>query len=163
MIGRSEMDVYRHRQNSIVVRRVHADRAVAVIEVVSPANKTTADALESFVRNANDTLEHGVHLLIIDLFRPGRPDPRGIHAAIWDRIQARSDPAVPGKSLTLVAYESDIHTRAYVEPIAVGDVLPEMPLFLEPGRYVEIPLEDTYRSAWDSFPRRWRAVLESPR
>jgi hypothetical protein len=51
--------------------------------------------------------------------------------------------------------------RAFVEPVGVGDVLIDMPLFLDPGRYVAVPLEETYRSAFDDVPRRWRMVLES--
>lgn len=46
--------------------------------------------------------------------------------------------------------------------MAVGDVLPEMPLFLEVDRYVPVPLEATYRAAFDAVPRRWRDVLEPP-
>jgi hypothetical protein len=41
---------------------------------------------------------------------------------------------------------------AYVEPLAVGDVLPEVPLFLEPGIYVSLPLEATYQRSWDLLP-----------
>ena len=40
----------------------------------------------------------------------------------------------PDKPLTTVAYAAE-PTTAYVEPVAVGEVLPEMPLFLGPGFY----------------------------
>ena len=50
--------------------------------------------------------------------------------------------------------------RAFVEPVAVGDSLIDMPLYLEPGRHVAVPLEETYRLAFESVPRRWRTVLE---
>ncbi len=50
--------------------------------------------------------------------------------------------------------------RAFVEPVAVGDVLPEMPLFLKPGGHVPVALESTYQSAWEAVPRRWRSVIE---
>ncbi|HEX8202009.1 MAG TPA: hypothetical protein VF590_16155 [Isosphaeraceae bacterium] len=49
---------------------------------------------------------------------------------------------------------------AYVEPVAVGDVLPEMPLFLKPGFYVPAPLEATYRTTWDLFPAPLKGLLE---
>jgi hypothetical protein len=51
---------------------------------------------------------------------------------------------------------------AYVEPVAVGDPLPEMPLFLEPELYVPVPLETTYTSAFAAVPRRWRDQLTLP-
>ena len=54
-----------------------------------------------------------------------------------------------------------LSVRAYVRPVAVGDALPEMPLFLEPNGCVQAPLEVTYQTAFASMPRRWRQVLES--
>jgi hypothetical protein len=101
--GRSEMETYRRRQSSIVVRRVGDDQAVAVIEVVSPANKSSIEALDEFVRRAADCLERRAHLLIVDLISPGRHDPRGIHGAIWDDVAGRGDSPPLGKPLTLAA------------------------------------------------------------
>ena len=69
---------------------------------------------------------------------------------------------MPNKPLTLAAYSAGPIKTAYVEPIAVGDVLPEMPLFLDPASSVSIPLEATYQAAWRGVPRRWRSVLEAP-
>jgi hypothetical protein len=64
--------------------------------------------------------------------------------------------------LTLAAYSAGRVKTAYVEPVAVGDVLPDMPLFLDPESYVSLPLEATYQAAWRGVPRRWRPVLEEP-
>ncbi|HEX5447140.1 MAG TPA: hypothetical protein VFW87_25210 [Pirellulales bacterium] len=36
-----------------------------------------------------------------------------------------------------------------------------MPLFLEPGFYVNVPLEATYLAAWRGMPKRWQRVLEA--
>jgi hypothetical protein len=47
-----------------------------------------------------------------------------------------------------------------VQPVSVGDSLPDMPLFLEPGAHVPLPLEMTYERAFAALPRRWRRVLE---
>jgi hypothetical protein len=47
------------------------------------------------------------------------------------------------------------------EPIAVGDVLPNMPLFLEPNGCVMVPLEAMYQTAYAVLPRRWQRVLEA--
>jgi hypothetical protein len=48
------------------------------------------------------------------------------------------------------------------EPVAIGDVLIDMPLFLAPGWYVSVPVEATYQAAWRGVPRRFREVLERP-
>jgi hypothetical protein len=53
---------------------------------------------------------------------------------------------------------------ACVEPVAVGDVLPEMPLFLVPEQYVSAPLEPTYQQTWDDCPAAFKeAVIEDSR
>jgi len=66
----------------------------------------------------------------------------------------------PEQPLTLASYECDTVTRAHVEPVAVGEVLRDMPLYLEAGNSVAVPLEATYRAAWQAVPRRWKGVLD---
>jgi hypothetical protein len=63
--------------------------------------------------------------------------------------------------LTLAAYETGTSVRAYVVHVAVGQALPEMPLFLEPRQAVMVPLEVTYQAAFADVPQRWRRVLEA--
>lgn len=101
-------------------------------------------------------------MLIVDPFPPGRRDPQGIHAALWEEIEDTAFELPADKRLTLAAYESGLVIRAFVETVAVGDRLPEMPLFLESDRYVPVPLESTYTTAFDGMPKRWREVLSAP-
>jgi hypothetical protein len=119
-----------------------------------------SQAFEDLVRKAADFLEHRIHLLILDLQPPRPRDLQGIHGAIWDEVAGEAYERPADKPLTLAAYESNGGVRAFVEPVAEGDTLIDMPLFLEPGRHVAVPLEETYRTAFDAVPRRWRAVLE---
>jgi len=51
---------------------------------------------------------------------------------------------------------------AYVEFVAVGDPLPDMPLFLKPEFYVLAPLEATYQTTWNGFPAALKGLLEAP-
>ncbi len=155
-------EFYRRKKSSIVVRHISGDRMVAVLEIVSPGNKSTRDGFRAFVNKACELLEHRVHLLLIDPFPPTKRDPEGIHAAIWGEVTDEVFRLPVDQPLTLVAYESSIVTRAYIEPIAVGDSLPEMPLYLEPDSYIPIPLESTYSSAFAAMPKRWRTVLDAP-
>jgi len=154
------MEFYRRKQNAVIVRHVSGDRMVAAVEVVSPGNKSGRAAVRSFVEKAAELLERRIHLLILDLHPPGRRDPQGIHGLIWEEISGEEYAAPPDKPLTLAAYESSLTTRAFVEPLAVGDLLTDMPLFLEPGAHVLIPLEETYGRAFAALPSRWRGVLE---
>lgn len=153
-------EFHRRKKSSIAVRHVSGDRIVALIEIVSPGNKSSKHAFTSFVQKACELLEHRIHLLFIDPFPPGPRDPNGIHAAIWSMVE--DDPFVPppGRRLTLAAYECGLITQAYVEAIAVGEAVPDMPLFLEPEGHVLVPLEATYRAAWDTMPARWQRVIE---
>lgn len=157
IVARSEAAGYARKANRIVVRHPDGD-VVAVIEIVSPGNKSSRHAVREFARKAVAFLYHGIHLLIVDLFPPGPRDPQGIHKVIWDRIHDEPFELPPDKPLTLVAYTDGSELVAYVEPVAVGDVLPDMPIFLTPGRYVPCPLEATYQATWNVFP----AVLKGP-
>lgn len=65
------------------------------------------------------------------------------------------------KPLALVSYECADRVRAWMERLAVGDTLPDMPVFLEPGMHVPVPLEPTYMEAWRGMPGRWREVVGS--
>lgn len=52
------------------------------------------------------------------------------------------------------------HT-AYVEPVAVGDPLPALPIFLGPDTYVPAPLEATYQTTWDKSPAVIKQLVET--
>jgi hypothetical protein len=162
-IAEIEMAYYRRKKSVVAVRHVSNDRVVAVVEVVSPGNKSTQNALKKFVEKAAEFLERRIHLLIVDLLPPGRHDPQGIHGAIWDYVADEPYSLPPDKPLTLAAYEADPTLRAFVETVTVGDALPEMPLFLQPNRCVYAPLDHSYSMAWEEVPSRWKCVLESPR
>jgi hypothetical protein len=155
-----EVAFYLERRRTLVIRHASGDRMVAVIEIVSPANKHTQRTLDAFCDKIVATLREGIHVLVIDPFPPGRRDPDGIHGAIWERLLAGDYRPPDGSPLTLVSYCVKHPITAYVEPIGVGSVLPEMPLFLLPERYIRAPLESTYVRAWDGVPRRWRRVIE---
>ena len=70
--------------------------------------------------------------------------------------------SAPDKPLTLAAYAASPigATRAYIQPVAVGDLMPDMPLFLSPGAHIPLPFQATYDRAFAAIPKRWRKVLE---
>jgi Protein of unknown function (DUF4058) len=149
------------KQRRVVVRHSSDDHIVALIEIVSPGNKSSREALDLFVRKASHAIRRGWHLLILDLQPPSPRDPQGIHGVLWPEVGGGTSYKAPtDKPLTLAAYEAAFPKNAYVEPIAVGDIHPEMPVFLAPGWYVNLPLEPTYEAAWRGVARRWRDVLE---
>jgi hypothetical protein len=152
------------RRRSLAIRHVTGHRLVALVEIVSPANKDRARHVEDFAAKAVSALEVGVHLLLVDLFPPGSHDPAGMHGVILQRLQESDEPYdLPAdEPLTLASYASGPCVEIYVEHLAVGAVLPDMPLFLRPDRYVNVPLESTYQAAYRGLPAFWRAILEGP-
>jgi hypothetical protein len=150
---------YARRADRLTVR--HPDgEVVAVIEIVSPGNKDSRHAIRAFTRKAAALLYAGIHLLVIDLFPPNPRTPQGMHKAIWDRIRDEPFELPPAKPLTLAAYAAGTATVAYVEVVAAGDPLPDMPIFLTPGLYVPCPLEATYQATWGVFPVALKGLLE---
>ncbi|MCY2995012.1 MAG: DUF4058 family protein [Planctomycetota bacterium] len=157
----AEPDRYARKANRILITH-SLGQVVAVIEVVSPGNKNSRHALRSFVEKAEELLRRGIHLLVIDLFPPSPRDPQGIHKAIWDEIQDEPFELPTDKPLIVAAYSAGEPWIAYVEPVAVGDPLPGLPIFLEPGRYVPAPLEATYEATWAKCPEALREAVENP-
>jgi len=152
----SASEFYQRKQNSISIRHVSGDRVIAMIEIVSPGNKNSAHGLRAFVQKVRELLVKKVHLLIIDPFPVGPRDPDGLHALIFEDNPLQLTAESP---LSAVSYECDDSLRAYLEPFAVGDRLTDMPIFLYPGMYVKVPLEETYMDAWKAEPRRWQEVI----
>jgi hypothetical protein len=160
-VRRAEVNSYAQRANRVTVRHEHG-QLIAVIEIVSPGNKSGRAALRAFVRKMTDLLDQSIHLLLVDLIPPGSRDPQGIHKAIWDEVIEEQFELPSDKPLTLVAYEAGPVKIAYVEPVAVGDTLPDMPLFLAPELHVRTPLEATYQATWNVFPAALKGLLEGP-
>ena len=154
-----EAALYAARQSSVVIRHTAGGDLVAIIELVSRGNKQSPSAVDEFVDKATGAVGNGIHLQFVDLYPPGRHDPRGMHGAVWDRLGGTYTPPA-GKPLTAAAYAAAQPITCYVEPLAVGDRLPELPLFLTPGRYVNVPLEATYAAAYADVPERWKRVID---
>ena len=161
MTSEAEMDDYVLKRRTVVIRHSSGDQIVALLEIVSPGNKSSRHAIQSFADKAVEALYRGYHLLIVDLFPPGPRDSQGIHPIIWGEIRDAPFELPPGEPLTLVAYSAGPRKIAYIEPVAVGRELIDMPLFLTPEVYVNVPLEPTYRAAYRGVPRKWREVLEA--
>lgn len=92
---------------------------------------------------------------------PSSRDPRCVHAAVWKELTGK--PFVPSreKPLTVASYAAlGANTfKAHVEPLAVGDPIPEMPLHLTDEYHVLLPLEATYQTAWSGFPAALRSLV----
>jgi hypothetical protein len=101
--------------------------------------------------------------LVVDLFPPGKFDPQRIHAVIQQRLEDSDSPyELPAaEPLTLASYAAGPRVEAYLEHLAPGNPLPEMPLFLHPDRYINVPLESTYLEATAGYQRSGVALSKA--
>ena len=157
----SEADLLLRKRNRVAVRHAASgDRVVALLEVISPGNKSGRAAMRMLLRKSGAALRRGVHLTLLDLHPPGPFDPRGIHDRLWTELGGEAFIPPPDRPLTLAAYRAADGVTAYVEPTAVGLEPVDVPLFFTPDRYVNVPLADTYAAAYNGVPQRWRRVIE---
>ncbi len=141
-------------RRTLAIRHVSGHRLVALLEIVAPANKDRDRHVAAFAAKVTDALDAGVHVLVVDLFPPSPNDPGGMHSAIRQRLDDSDDlePPPARRPLTLASYTALDPVGVYLSHTAVGDVLPDMPLFLRPDRYVTVPLEATYQEAYRGLP-----------
>jgi len=158
-----------HTTPPLARRRVaikHSDdrELVAVIEIVSPSNKAEKQEFSNLVEDFAQLLRQGIHVLLIDPLPP-TPDPD----ALWKELTGKPLPRAEGKPLTLASYAALGDNSAFtgfVEPLAVGDRLNDMSLFLTerfrpggrvpPGFHVPARLKETNESSssrvWGHMP-----------
>ena len=158
IVQRSNREIYSVRANRIVVKH-HLKRTTTVIEIMSPGNKDSRAALRDFVEKTIDFVRAGIHVLVVDLFPPTPRDPQGIHQVIWEDMTGEDFTLPAGKDRTLVSYDAGAERTAYVEPVGLGDTLPDMPLFLSEDLHVMVPLESTYQATWDASPEEMRIAV----
>ena len=160
--AQAESHIYAARANRIAIRHQSRHQLIAVIEILPPGSKDGRLPFAAFVHRVEQALRSGIHLLIVDLFPPTARAPDGIHRVIWGG-ESDGDFSLPGdRPLTCVSYVGYPGMAVYLEPTAVGDPLPDMPLFLTPRIYVPLPLEATYMGAWEAVPGFLRETLSAP-
>ncbi len=127
---------------------VERDRQlVAAVEIVSPANKDRPDSRQVFVAKCAGLLQQGVCVSIVDLVTVR-------HFNLYTELLAlidRSDPAFspdppPIYAVTCRKWKGSHTTRlqSWAFPLAVGQPLPTLPIWLTQTYAVSLDLEATY-------------------
>jgi hypothetical protein len=147
-------------RRTLTIRHLSGHRIIALVEILSPGNKSSADSVAEFVNKALAALRAKIHLMIVDLFPPSTHDPQGMSGVVWEHLDANEFALPDGKPLTLASFAAGTSTVVYLEHLAVGDPLTDMPLFLTSQRYVNLPLASTYDLTFDGMPDFWRDVLQ---
>jgi hypothetical protein len=141
----SELDEYE-------VRVYDAERGrtlVAAIEIVSPGNKDRPDTREQFVGKVAALLRQDVCVAVVDIVSVRQAN---LYAELLARL-GRADPQLsePPPALYAVTLRARKPPRrrslldAWFYPLAVGEPLPTIPLWLAPDLRIELPLEPGYQ------------------
>jgi hypothetical protein len=120
----------------------------AAIELVSPANKDRAGSRRTFAAKCAGYLKHGIAVVVVDIVTSRAAN---LHEELFDTLGVKSRRAAWRSSTGFyaVAYRA-VTTRkaprveAWPEPLALGEALPVMPLWLSLDLCVPVRLEESY-------------------
>lgn len=160
--GSDPEEAYIRRQQRVTVHAIPGDRVITTIELPEAGLKRNPAWLRTFALRLRSRIDQGVNCCILDVFPRTPAAPRGIHPLIWSPFAQTDFPLFPEQPFTVASYVGGPDPQAFIEPLALGDPLPDIPLFLAPKEYVSLPLEATYQAAWAEVPDRWREELEAP-
>jgi hypothetical protein len=131
--------------------RIHDDTydrtLVAAIEIVSPSNKDRPDTRNQFVSKVRALLSEGVCVSIVDIVTSRQAN---LYSELLTAL-GHSDSAVERSSslyaVTLrrrIRHTNESILEAWHYPLAIGDPLPTIPLWLSGKLVIELPLESGY-------------------
>ena len=127
-----------------------ARQLVAAIEIVSPANKDRPDHRRAFVAKWSGMLQRQVCVVVID---PVTIRQFNLYAELLGSA-GLTDPSVNGEPPSIYAVSTRIFQAnpaprwdAWHYPLAVGQSLPTMPLWLTEDLCVPLELESSYEEA----------------
>jgi hypothetical protein len=137
-----------------VLRRRGGPQLRAAIELVSPANKERPSNRHAFAVKCASYLNWGVSVLLIDVVTERSAN---MHAEVLGILQLTGvTPYQSPTNLYAVAHRMTLingrhQLDTWPEPLAVGQPLPTVPLWLETNRSVPLELEKTYLAACDAL------------
>lgn len=124
-------------------------RLVAAIEIVSPSNKDRPESRELFVGKVAALLRQDVCVSIVDLITVRRANLYAELLTLHGRIDPQLAPTPTHLYAVTVRGHRPPHGRARLDawfyPMAVGEPLPTLPIWLAPERCVMLPLEVSYQ------------------
>jgi len=127
----------------------------AAVELVSPGNKDRAGSRQTFAAKCAGYLKHGISVVVIDVVTSRAAN---LHRELFKALEVKSRHALwrSPTGLYAVAYRPVTLRRSprievWAERLALGKVLPVMPLWLTLELYVPLRLEESYASTCRSL------------
>ncbi len=124
-----------------------AARLLAVIELVSPANKKSPETRRAFVAKAAAYLQQGIGLAIVDPVTERHfnlHDELSRELAGNDLFAMAGAPTIYAASYRPIAGEAGANVEGWVFRLTVAVALPLLPLYLRGHGFVPLDLEATY-------------------
>ncbi len=153
-----ETDIPDDDEFEVRVYDAERDRTlVAVIELVSPANKDRVEKRNRFIGKCAALLRQGVAVSIVDVVTTRQFN---LYAELLAFL-GQTDPTLTGEPAAIYAAScrwvlgerrGKLETWSHV--LAVGRPLPTLPLWLSPVRAVPLDLEQSYEKACDDLSVR---------
>jgi hypothetical protein len=148
-----QFGIENHKVEVSVYDQDAADRVVAAIELVSPANKDRPAAREAFATKCETYLRSGMGVMIVDVVTEYRAD---LHDALLRRLEAEARTGGDAGALWAASYhpvEQGDSTALHIwaETLSIGQALPTLALGLGPGLYMPVDLEATYTQTRDGL------------
>lgn len=133
-----EVRIYDSRRNR---------RLVAAIELVSPSNKSSPESRATFVSKVAELLKQGICVSIVDVVSTRHSN---LYAELLSRLQSH-DPAVGDPPSDMYAVTSRLRSQSprqmldnWYYPLAIGQPLPSLPIWLNADLAISLPLEASY-------------------
>jgi hypothetical protein len=127
-----------------IFSRSGGPQLAGAVELVSPANKDRPAHREAFVSKCVTYLQAGVGLVVVDVVTER---PADLHRELLVRLGAGDPgpgPALSGSAFRPVERDGVGMLDVWRELIAVGQVLPTLPLWLRGGLCLPVELETAY-------------------
>ncbi len=106
---------YKALRRALAIRHVSGHRLVGIVEIVSPSNKDRSSSVAELAEKVESAIRNGIHVLLIDLFVPGKHDPQGIHGSAWAYFDTEKYDLPVERPLSLVSYLAGQIPEAYIE------------------------------------------------
>jgi hypothetical protein len=123
-------------------------RLAAAVELLSPRNKDRPQARQAFAVKCVGYLQQGSSVVVVDTVTTRRADP---HAAILSLLGVEAGAAIPA-GLSAVSYRAvgrDEETQQLMlwpAPLALGQPLPTLPLWIAADFSVPLDLDASYQA-----------------
>jgi hypothetical protein len=142
-------DFHRLDVFEVQVHREGGLEMVAAIELVSPRNKDRQTARRHFAAKCAAYLQAGVSVIVVDVVTGRR---QNLYAALLEQLGLAAGDSGQGELYAVacraVPPEAPGRLETWVAPLAVGESLPTLPLWLEADLAVPLTLERSYEATF---------------